>query len=501
MISIHSKLIFYYYFGYLLTNDIHTSSYTTLPSIFYQEISPTPISRPYVVKFNQELAASLNLENDIELYAGNKVPPHLTSIAQAYSGHQFGHYVPLLGDGRAVLLGQATGQDNLPWDIQLKGAGPTAFSRMGDGRAPLSAVLREYLISEAMHGLGIATTRSLAIIASDDTIYRQEGAVPLGVLTRVASSYIRVGTFEYAASYGNPLIIKNLADYTIKRHYPHLLQHPAPYLELFKAVIERQASLIADWMGVGFIHGVMNTDNMTISGETIDYGPCAFMDEFNLNTVFSSIDVAGRYAFNNQAHIAYWNLTRFCETLQPLFTNQDAQHQLQETLNSFPERFTHYWNKKIHAKLGLHHEENADTSKLIERFIVLLQRYQPDFTNTFRQLSDAIDSVHHQTLLLQTLDNQQDSKKWLTDWLAYIKQQTVDIKQIKIAMNLANPAYIPRNHLVDKAIRDCVENKDHILMNELLDVWRHPYQQQHNTEHLKCLPLAFERISQTFCGT
>lgn len=455
---------------------------------------------PYAVKFNQELATSLSLEKDISLYAGNEVPSHLKSMALAYAGHQFGHYVPLLGDGRAVLLGEAHDQDNVRWDIQLKGAGQTAFSRMGDGRAPLSAVLREYLISEAMHGLGIATTRSLAIISSDDKIYRQEGMVPIGVLTRVAASYLRVGTFEYASRHGDPLLIKNLADFAIARHYPHLAQHATPYVELFKAVIDNQATLIADWMGVGFIHGVMNTDNMAISGETIDYGPCAFMDEFNLNSVFSSIDLAGRYAFNNQAYIAHWNLARLCEALLPLFTNENEKQQLEDILNTFPKRFHHYWNKKIRTKLGLI-DENAETSKMIERFIILLQRHQPDFTNTFRQLSSAIDSMHHQTRLLHTLGNQLDSEQWITEWLSYVKQQNIDIKQIKTSMDLANPAYIPRNHLVDKAIRECVEHQDYSLMDELLSVWHRPYHQQDKTEHLQCLPMADERIQNTFCGT
>lgn len=488
----------------MITNILY-SSYTKLPSSLYQNVDPSPIYQPTIIKFNHALASDLRLDphpdtRDISIYAGNFVPPHLNSIALAYAGHQFGHFVPLLGDGRAVLLGEVCDQNNLRWDIQLKGSGTTAFSRMGDGRAPLSAILREYLISEAMHGLGIPTTRSLAIVASEATIYRQDGPVPLGVLTRIAASYIRVGTFEYAASHQNPLLIKNLADYTIERHYPYLLGHTASYLELFKAVIERQASLIADWMGVGFIHGVMNTDNMTLSGETIDYGPCAFMDEFNLNTVFSSIDTAGRYAFNNQPHIAHWNLARLCETLRPLFTTQDSQHQLHDVLQTFPERFHYYWNKKIHAKLGLLNE-NTETLKLIERFIVLLQRYQPDFTNTFRQLSDAIDSTQQQTRLLHTLGNQLDSKQWLTDWLSYVNQQKVNKKTTKATMNQVNPAYIPRNHLVDKAIRDCVENKDSSFMDQLLSLWRRPYHQQNNTEHLQQTPRACEKIHQTFCGT
>ncbi len=482
--------------------QIICSSYTKLPSQFYQDIAPTPVSKPHVIKFNHELAAFLGIENltseeAVSIFAGNWVPSHLKSIALAYAGHQFGHYVPLLGDGRAVLLGEVCSHDNKRWDIQLKGSGKTRFSRTGDGRCPLSAALREYLISEAMHGLGIATTRSLAVIASDDIIYRQNGPVPLGVLTRIAASYLRVGSFQYAASQNDSQLIKNLADYALERHYPHLLDHATPYLELFKAVVDSQASLIADWMGVGFIHGVMNTDNMAISGETIDYGPCAFMDEFNENCVFSSIDLAGRYAFNNQVYSAHWNLARLSDALQPLF---NTPHPLQETLDSFPERFNHYWNKKIRSKLGLL-EQNEKTSKLIERFIILLQRHKPDFTNTFRQLCKATDSEHHQNILLHTLGNQTNSKQWITDWLSYITQQNIDIKKIKTNMNRANPAYIPRNHLVEKAIQNCIKNNDHSLMDALITVCGRPYHQKKNTEKLQCLPLPHERTHQTFCGT
>jgi len=483
------------------------SSYTTLPDLFYQEVAPAPVSKPCLVKFNLKLASFFGIknltsdsENAVSFYAGNWIPPHLKSIALAYAGHQFGHYVPLLGDGRAVLLGEVIGQDNKRWDIQLKGSGRTMFSRTGDGRAPLSAVLREYLISEAMHGLGIATTRCLAVVTSEDTIYRQNGLEPLGILTRVAASYLRVGSFQYAANQNNPQLIKCLADYALERHYPDLLNHETPYLEFFKAVADRQASLIADWMGVGFIHGVMNTDNMAISGETIDYGPCAFMDEFNENLVFSSIDMAGRYAFNNQAYIAHWNLARFYDALLPLFNTKETQHQLREALDSFPERFSHYWNNKIRTKLGLL-DQNETTSKLINQFILLLQQHKPDFTNTFRQLCEAIDSEDHQTILLQTLGNHIQSKQWIADWLSYITQQTIDIKKLKTNMYQANPAYIPRNHLVEEAIRDCVEKNDYALLDSLLSVCSRPYHQQKNTEHLQCLPLPHERVHQTFCGT
>ena len=492
----------HYPFGSPLNPKITCSSYTTLPSELYQEIAPTPVEKPRVVKFNHDLATSLGIESvlseeAISMYAGNLVPSPLKSIALAYAGHQFGHYVPLLGDGRAVLLGEIQDIANNRWDMQLKGSGRTRFSRTGDGRCPLSAALREYIISEAMHGLGIATTRSLAIITSEDRIYRQNGLVPIGVLTRMAKGYLRVGSFQYAAHQENSNLLKYLANYALERHFPYLLNRTTPYLELFKAVVDSQASLIADWMGVGFIHGVMNTDNMAISGETIDYGPCAFMDEFNEHCVFSSIDLSGRYAFNNQVPSAHWNLARFGDALQPLVS---APEQLKEILDTFPARFNYFWSKKIRDKLGLL-EKNQETATLIERFIVLMQQHQPDFTNTFRQLAKAIDSEAHQDLLLTMLGNQPQSKQWITDWLFCITHQNIDINKIKTNMNQVNPAYIPRNHLVEKAIQGCIENDDHSFIDSLLTVICRPYHQQENKDDLQCPPLPHERIHQTFCGT
>ncbi|AWN75042.1 YdiU family protein [Legionella anisa] len=487
---------------------IYPSSYLKLPANFYEVIEPTPIANPYLVQFNHELASylcapnssSANEKETLSFYAGNRVPAHLKSIALAYAGHQFGYYVPLLGDGRAVLLGELCSQDGRRWDIQLKGSGKTMFSRMGDGRAPLSAVLREYLISEAMHGLNIPTTRCLAAIASQETIYRQDGPVPLGVLTRVASSSLRVGSFEYAAAQKDNDLLQSLANYALERHYPELLPSAHPYLELFKKVVDRQASLIAEWMGVGFIHGVMNTDNMTISGETIDYGPCAFMDEFDFGTVFSSIDHAGRYAFGNQAAIAKWNLAQFSLSLLPLFKDKEAPQQILEALNSFTERFSQYWNKKIREKLGLS-KDNTHTRELINNFFVLLQQHKPDFTNTFRLMSRAIDCERSQNDLINALGNQPNSEQWVSDWLVCMKHQNVEVNTIKTKMNQVNPVYIPRNHLVENAIQDFVENNDRTLMDTLLTVLKNPYQQQKGTENLQCLPMPHERVYQTFCGT
>lgn len=487
--------------------NINRSSYLDLPNNFYELIAPSPVANPSLVQFNQDLANSLGKQNTaaytkqeaLAIYAGNWVPPHLQSLALAYAGHQFGYYVPLLGDGRAVMLGEICSHDGTRWDIQLKGSGKTRFSRTGDGRAPLAAVLKEYIISEAMHGLHIPTTRCLAVVAADEKLYRQTGIVPAGILTRIAASSLRVGSFEYAAAYKNTSLLKSLANYALKRHTPEYLMQESPYMHLFTTIVEKQAYLIAEWMGVGFIHGVMNTDNMAISGETLDYGPCAFMDEFDFKKVFSSIDVMGRYAFGQQSAVAHWNLTALYFAMRPLF-NETEQQQAQDILNSFPHRFHDYWRKKIQGKLGLL-EVNSKTGTLIERFFNLLNNYQPDFTNTFRLLSQAIDSPAHQKALIEALGAQAASKSWVYDWLACISRQSVDAKTIKRHMEQTNPAYIPRNHLVEKAINHFIEQGDRMLIDSLLVVLKNPYQQQPNTEHLQELPRLEERITQTFCGT
>ena len=480
--------------------NIQRSSYLDLPTNFYAAVNPKPVIAPKLIKFNHPLATALNLhdvtldDKVIALYAGNWVPPQLQSIALAYAGHQFGHYVPLLGDGRAVLLGELVDKAGKQWDLQLKGSGMTPFSRQGDGRAPLSAVLREYLVSEAMHGLGIATTRCLAAVSSEETIYRAEGWVPIGVLTRIAASHVRVGSFQYAALNGQNLL-QSLADYAIKRHYPDLLSEKRPYVEFFKQVIERQVQLVVDWLGVGFIHGVMNTDNMAISGETIDYGPCAFMDEFDVNMVFSSIDMHGRYAFGNQPNIAKWNMTQLGHALLPLFPNGELMH---EALATFDSRFDYYWNRKLRAKLGLA-EGNEKTALLIDGFFQLMQKHKPDYTNTFRLLCDAVDSDKSVNQLLQTFSNDDHSKQWVTAWLACVRR--LDSNKTKTEMEAVNPVYIPRNHLISKAINAFVQDQNASLMDKLLHVFPNPFTQQKNTEALQQLPSPNERVVQTFCGT
>jgi len=488
---------------------LNTTSYISLPTEFYQKIHPIPISNPYLVKFNEHLALSLGInpgiteqDNIIKLLAGNEVPSQIEPIAQAYAGHQFGHYVPLLGDGRAVLLGEKTDKEGHVWDIQLKGSGRTRYSRMGDGRAPLSAVLREYLLSAAMQGLGIPTTQSLAVIGSNETIMRQEGPVALGVLTRVASSYIRIGTFQYAAQLPNDNAVKMLADYTLKRHYPELLIKQEPYLELFKAVIDKQAQLIAEWMNVGFIHGVMNTDNMTISGETIDYGPCAFMDEYYETQVYSSIDWQGRYAYSNQVPVAYWNLHQFKETLLLISNDPLIHDEFQNALDYFGTAFNQFWSNKIRTKLGLQVIDEL-SKKIINRFFGLLQHHHPDFTHTFRLLGDSLTCEKAKQSWFSLFNHSADSQQWYADWRKLIAMQNsqTELNHIKAAMHLVNPTYIPRNHLVDQAIKNYLNAKDTSLMDRLLNVFQSPFTQIDDTEDLQRLPEEHERIRQTFCGT
>ncbi len=488
-----------------MISELKPSTYLNLPADFYEAIDPVPVSKPRLLKFNHQLAKQLGI-NDLsdnqacELFSGNKIPSALTSIALAYSGHQFGYYVPLLGDGRAVILGEIE-KEGKRWDVQLKGSGLTRFSRQGDGRAPLSAVIREYLMSEAMHGLGIPTTRSLAAIATEDKIYRQEGLVPAGVLTRIASSHLRIGSFQYAAALNHSGLLKDLADYTIERHYPHLKDQDNAYLGLFEEVIDRQAHLMVDWMGMGFVHGVMNTDNMTLSGETIDYGPCAFIDEFDINSVYSAIDVSGRYAFGNQALIAQWNLLQLKEALLPLFPDQAlAWKQMETALETFAIKYNGYWLQKMKQKLGLV-KDNEQSDLLINDFLALLQSDKPDFTMTFRMLPSTLDSQSSQEHFLNLFQDQKRIKQWLTAWQAQIKKQKTDKKEIKAQMLRVNPAYIPRNHLINKAIQECIERSDTGLMERLLSVFIDPFTEKPHTEDLQCPPQDHERVYQTFCGT
>jgi uncharacterized protein YdiU (UPF0061 family) len=476
------------------------NSYTRLPEAFYARIQPTPVRTPHLAVFNHALAETLGLAKDLlatqegaAIFAGNRLPEGTDPIAQAYAGHQFGHFT-MLGDGRAILLGEQMTPDGKRMDIQLKGPGQTPYSRRGDGRAALGPMLREYIVSEAMHALGIPTTRSLAVVTTGEPVYR-ETVLPGAVLTRVAASHIRVGTFEYAARLGEPAWLKALADYTLQRHYPELAGAENPYAAFLEAVMERQAALVAKWQLVGFIHGVMNTDNMALSGETIDYGPCAFMDTYDPATVFSSIDAQGRYAYGNQPPIAQWNLARFTETLLPLL-HPDAEQALelgQTLLSGFAERFQRHWHTGMRQKLGLFTEE-AEDAELIEDLLSWMHRHQQDFTNTFRALSaEALP----ETDLFRTAD----FSAWHTRWQARLARQPEPPQAARQLMRAHNPAVIPRNHRVEEALTAAVEAGDLQVMHRLLERLKTPYEDAGEPCEYTRPPAPGGPAYRTFCGT
>jgi len=446
-----------------------------------------------MVVFNEPLASVLGLEDSLRdhpaLFAGNEPPPGAQPLAQAYAGHQYGHFT-MLGDGRALLLGEQITPGGERFDIQLKGSGPTPFSRRGDGRAALGPMLREYIISEAMHALGIPTTRSLAVVTTGEPVYREE-ILPGAVLTRVAASHIRVGTFEYAAAREDPPALQVLADYTLRRHYPDAAEAEAPCLALLEAVIERQASLIARWQLVGFVHGVMNTDNMALSGETIDYGPCAFMDAFDPATVFSSIDRHGRYAYGRQPHIAQWNLARLAEALLPLLHEDEAKaiELANEAITSFETRFKRHWLIGMRAKLGLFTEEAEDPA-LIASLLDWMQQTKADFTNTFRALSAASSG---------TLASHPALSDWRQRWQSRLSRQPQSPQEASHLMQRHNPAFIPRNHKVEEALTAAVHGADLSVMHRLLAVLAKPY--DHSQDHPEYSQASDSEAYQTFCGT
>jgi serine/tyrosine/threonine adenylyltransferase len=483
------------------------SSYAALPERFFSRVSPTRVAAPGLIKINHALAAELNFdcaEMDsgalAGLFSGNALPAGTTPIAMAYAGHQFGHFVPQLGDGRAILIGEARDRAGVARDIQLKGCGRTPYSRSGDGRAALGPVLREYVVSEAMHALGIPATRSLAAVTTGETVQR-EAALPGAIVTRVAASHVRVGTFEYFAARGDAEGVKILADYVIARHYPSAAKDKAPYLELLRQAASRQASLIAQWMNVGFIHGVMNTDNMAVSGETIDFGPCAFMDAFDPAAVFSSIDERGRYAYANQPHAAAWNLARFAESLLPLI---DAQPQraidaATEVVSGFAVLFADCWLRGMRRKLGLASEEPEDRA-LAEAFLEAMHRNQADFTLTFRALCEAQDAQGSAGIRGCFADGR-DFDDWALRWRARLAREPLPPASRTESMRRANPAYIPRNHRIEQVITAAVEHGDFAPFEQLSTVLSQPYQEQAALMHYAAAPHPGERVLQTFCGT
>jgi uncharacterized protein YdiU (UPF0061 family) len=483
-------------------------TYAAMPANFFARVAPTPVAAPRLIKLNRPLAVHLGLDPDLlstpegaEILAGKRLPEGADPIAMAYAGHQFGHFVPQLGDGRAILLGEVIDADGVRRDIQLKGSGPTPFSRRGDGRAALGPVLREYIVSEAMWALGIPTTRSLAAVITGESVMR-ETPLPGAVLTRVASSHIRVGTFQYFAARGDTDGVRRLADHVIARHYPQLAQAPRPYHALLEGVIARQADLVARWLLVGFIHGVMNTDNTSISGETIDYGPCAFMDQYNPAQVFSSIDEFGRYAYANQPRIALWNLTRLAECLLPLLADdQDAAvAQAQEILACFPEKFTASYQAGLRAKIGLFTRQDGDEA-LVQDLLDAMAKNQADFTLTFRRLGEAALNPANDTAARQLFADPAAYDEWAARW----RQRTVDEPQSaaerQAAMHAVNPAFIPRNHRIEAVIEAAMNRDDFAPFEELIAVLAKPYEDQPAFADHAEPPQPDQRVLQTFCGT
>ena len=476
------------------------NSYARLPEAFRTRVNPTPVAAPCLVLFNRPLARALGLDpaaftgsDAAALFTGNKILSGAEPIAQAYAGHQFGN-LARLGDGRAILLGEHRTPSGDRFDIQLKGAGPTPYSRRGDGRAALGPMLREYLISEAMHALGIPTTRSLAVAATGEPVFREQ-ALPGAVLTRVAASHIRVGTFEYFAALGDTDALRVLTDHTLRRHFPDRAESDHPALGLLEEVMERQASLIAHWMRVGFVHGVMNTDNMSLSGETIDYGPCAFVDAYDPAAVFSSIDHQGRYAFGQQPQIAAWNLARLAEALLPILhvKPETALALANEALESFQYRFQQHWLATMRGKLGLFTAE-PDDGALSEELLRAMHQTRADYTHTFRNLRP------HATAEPAPLAEAAFTA-WHHRWTERLARQPQPWTEVVRLMKAHNPAVIPRNHEVEAALTAAATGNDLAPLERLLAALANPYDQAGQPASLLNPPPAGTPICRTFCGT
>ncbi len=464
------------------------NSYARLPNSFYARQAPVPVRAPQLIAFNTDLAKVLRItpgevQDMAEAFAGNTLPEGAEPIAQLYSGHQFGNYNPQLGDGRAVLLGETVGTDGLRRDIQLKGSGPTPFSRQGDGRAWSGPVLREYVVSEAMHALGIPTTRALAAVETGEVVFREE-PMPGAVLTRVARSHLRVGTFQVFAARGQLDSLRRLTEYAIERHFP---QAAGP-MGLLRAVAQAQSELIAGWMSVGFIHGVMNTDNCSIAGETIDYGPCAFMDSYHPNTVYSSIDRMGRYAYSNQPGIAVWNLAQLATALiQQMDDKEAAVEEATEIVHAMPDLLEQHWLTRFRAKIGLVTEEDGDR-QLVSDLLARMAQNQADFTNTFRALGG--DTARDQFTDPQAFD------QWTDAWKARLQREN----DPRATMMSANPVFIPRNHRVEQMIQAALRG-DYAPFHRLNDVLSRPYEDQPEAIDLTRPPSEGEVVHATFCGT
>ena len=526
------------------------NSYARLPETFYARVQPTPVRAPRLIRLNRPLAEQLGLDpaffetpEGVATLAGNHVPRGADPLALAYAGHQFGHFVPSLGDGRALLLGEVIDRDGRRRDIQLKGSGPTPFSRMGDGRAGLGPVLREYVLSEAMAGLGIPTTRALALVTTGETVYREQGVEPGAILTRVATSHLRVGTFEYFARRGQTESVRQLADYAVERLVPEVAEAgeaggmagvadarklaaetDSPYRALLDRVIERQATLVADWLLVGFIHGVMNTDNTALSGETLDYGPCAFMDAYHPDRVYSSIDHRGRYAYAAQPGIAHWNLVRFAETLLPLLSEneEEAVAIAKEALEAFPARFEARYEDGLRRKLGLAQPHEGD-AQLAQTLLAHMAEHEADFTLVFRGLADEVEAAErsergtrpaeagtplseqgtwlHELGTRPAFFETAAHKDWAKRWRDRLALEARDPSDVRSEMRSVSPAFIPRNHRVQQAIEAACREDDFGPMDALIAVVTRPYEDDPEYADLARTPEPHEVVRRTFCGT
>lgn len=479
------------------------NSYTKLPGYCYTKTAPTIVRNPKVVYINDQLATKLGLcfqslseQEKAALFSGNTLPPKTEPLAQAYAGHQFGHF-SYLGDGRAHLLGEHITPQGACVDIQFKGSGKTPYARRGDGRATLSAMMREYMMAEAMHALRVPTTRSLALVTTGEVVYREQALLG-AVLTRVAASHLRFGTFEYVATKCDVLGLKKLAQYAMQRHYPETLQHENPYLALLEQVMERQVMLINDWLRIGFIHGVMNTDNMSISGETLDYGPCAFMDAYHPERVFSSIDHMGRYAYANQPRIAQWNLERFAETLLPLLDSNAsiAVRLAEKTVQSFEKKFQQQWLNMMRKKLGLAGADQEDEN-LIYMLLLWMQNHQADYTNTFQDIMT-------ETFPSQTQYKNQAFKDWYRKWETRRTKHENTFEKSVQQMRISNPVIIPRNHQIESALNTLEQGNGQEKCTQILAAFSSqsaPYDIKQQDNFLRQPPKSEEIVKQTFCGT
>ena len=487
---------------------VFSNTYARLPERFFARLSPTPVAKPHLIKFNEALASELGIHTEglepeelAAVFAGNVIPPGAEPIAMAYAAHQFGNFVPQLGDGRAILLGEVLDRNGERRDIQLKGSGPTPFSRRGDGRAALGPVLREYLVSEAMHALGIPTTRALAAVLTGEGVFR-ERPMPGAVLTRVASSHIRIGTFQYFAARGDVEAVERLSGYVIDRHFPEARDFERPALAMLRTVVERQGQLIARWMHVGFIHGVMNTDNTALSGETIDFGPCAFLDLYDPAKSFSAIDELGRYAYRNQPKIAQWNLARFAETLLPLLdlSPERAVELANEAISAFPLRFEEHWLAGMRNKLGLASNKDGDF-ELAQALLRAMHENGADFTLTFRRLCAAAADEKADANVRILFANPAAYDEWAAMWRSRLAADTLDPTARAQTMRAINPAFIPRNHRVEQALNAAIEHGDFSPFAEMLTVLSRPYEDQAAFADYANTPQADERVFRTFCGT